>query len=90
MKDFYFTSSDENFKKSLSSSNKTFLDDDTLHLIKDYKFYEVPNESKIFKNMKVYFLDSSLKLKIEGYDNDDIKFPYSFENGNFKIDLSRS
>ena len=71
-----------------SSNDGIFLEDDTLHIIKNYKFDEVPENSKIFKSMKIYFSDSLLNLKIEGYDNDDINFPYVVKNGEVKIDFS--
>ena len=90
VKDFYWTSSQENIEKLLSSKDGTFLENDTLHLIKDYNFDEVPDESKIFKGMKIYFSDSLVNLKIDGYDNDDIKFPYNYRvlTREFEIDFS--
>jgi len=88
VKDFYYTSTKENLKKLTNSNDGIFLEDDTLHIIKNYKFDEVPENSKIFKSMKIYFSDSLLNLKIEGYDNDDINFPYVVKNGEVKIDFS--
>ena len=41
VKDFYYTSTKENLKKLTNSNDGIFLEDDTLHIIKNYKFSDI-------------------------------------------------
>ena len=88
VKELFYTSTEENLKRLKYSNDGIFLENDTLHFIKDYKFDEVPDGSKIFQSMNVFFSDSSFNLKIEGYENDNMNFPYNVKGNKLKIDFS--
>ena len=100
VKDLYYTSSEENMEKLRSSldniypsntidriNGETYLDDDTLQLIKNYNFYETP-EDNMFTGMKIKFSEELLEIIIDGYDTDNgLKLPYRIRKGKIEVDF---